>query len=44
MPENAIYYQMAYAAIIALFAGYGLSLWLRRSRIARARAEHERNR
>jgi hypothetical protein len=42
MPDNAIYYHMAYAAIVVLFAGYGASIWIRRARIARARAERER--
>lgn len=42
MPDNAIYYQMAYGAIIALFVGYGLSIKLRRDAIARKRAESER--
>lgn len=44
MPDNAIYYQMAYGAIVALFAGYALSIRLRRSAIARKRAELERQR
>lgn len=37
MPENAIYYQLAYGAIIALLAGYALSLRWRRREIARRR-------
>ena len=44
MPDNAIYYQMAYGAIIALFAGYMLSIRLRRNAIARKRAAVERSR
>ncbi|HRN54029.1 MAG TPA: hypothetical protein PK788_11065 [Gemmatimonadaceae bacterium] len=44
MPDNAIYYQMAYGAIVALFAGYALSIQLRRKAIARKRAELERQR
>ena len=44
MPDNAIYYQMAYGAIVALFAGYALSIRLRRKSIARKRAELERQR
>lgn len=44
MPDNAIYYQMAYGAIVALFAGYALSIRLRRNAIARKRAELERQR
>ncbi len=38
MPDNAIYYQVAYAAICTLFLGYGLSIWVRRRAIARKRA------
>ena len=41
MPENAIYYQLAYGAIIALFAGYALSLRLRRRALDRRRARQE---
>jgi hypothetical protein len=33
MPDNAIYYQLAYAATAIVFAGYGLSLWLRARRL-----------
>lgn len=44
MPDNAIYYQMAYGAIVVLFAGYALSIRLRRNAIARKRAELERQR
>ncbi len=39
MPDNAIYYHLAYGAIVTLFSGYGLSIWLRRRAIARKRAE-----
>ncbi len=38
MPDNAIYYQVAYGAIVALFAGYALSLVLRHRALARRRA------
>lgn len=41
MPDNAIYYQIAYGAIIALFVGYGLSIRLRRNAVARKRAVAE---
>lgn len=44
MPDNAIYYQAAYAILIVLFAGYGLSIRLRRQSIARKRAESGRGR
>lgn len=44
MPDNAIYYQIAYGAIIALFVGYGLSIRLRRRAVAAKRAAHERPR
>ncbi len=44
MPDNAIYYQMAYGVIVALFGGYALSIRLRRNAIARKRAEAERQR
>ena len=33
MPDNAIYYQLAYAAAVLLYAGYGLSLWRRARRL-----------
>lgn len=41
MPDNAIYYQAAYAILIAMFVGYGLSIRLRRQAIARRRAERD---
>jgi hypothetical protein len=39
MPDNAIYYQIAYGALIALFAGYAFSIRLRRRAIARKREQ-----
>lgn len=33
MPDNAIYYQLAYAAAALLYLGYGLSLVQRRRRL-----------
>ena len=33
MPDNAIYYQLAYVATALLYAGYGLSLWRRSRRL-----------
>ena len=44
MPDNAIYYHVAYVAIAAMFIGYGLSIWWRRRAIARKRADAERAR
>ncbi len=38
MPDNAIYYQMAYGATVVLYAGYALTLVLRRRALARRRA------
>ena len=40
MPDNAIYYRLAYAATLLLYAGYALSLGWRRARLARRRAGH----
>ena len=42
MPDNAIYYQLAYAATIALYAAYALTLVLRRRALDRRRARTER--
>ena len=36
MPDNAIYYQLAYAATIVVYGAYGLSLWLRARRLDEA--------
>ena len=33
MPENSFYYHTAYAAAIVIYVLYGLSLYLRRSRL-----------
>ena len=33
MPDNAIYYQLAYAATALVYLGYGLSLWRRTRRL-----------
>ena len=39
MPDNAIYYEMAYAAAAAIYLGYALSLLVRSRRLrARERA------
>lgn len=35
MPDNAIYYQMAYAATIVLYAGYALTIRIRRRAMER---------
>jgi hypothetical protein len=37
MPDNAIYYQLAYTAAAVIYVGYAISLVLRRRRL-RARA------
>lgn len=37
MPDNAGYYHVAYAATLALYTGYALSLWWRRRGLARRR-------
>lgn len=42
MPDNAIYYQLAYGAIVALFAGYTLTLVIRRRALGRRRERQER--
>jgi hypothetical protein len=44
MPDNAIYYQLAYGALIVLFAAYALSIRLRRRALARRREAQERMR
>jgi hypothetical protein len=38
MPENAIYYYVAYVAITVLLGGYALSIGVRRRTVARQRA------
>ena len=35
MPDNAIYYRLAYAATLLLYGGYALSLAWRRARLMR---------
>ena len=40
MPDNAIYYRLAYAATLLLYGGYALSLAWRRARLARRRGGH----
>lgn len=42
MPDNAIYFQMAYGAIIGLFVAYGISIRVRRNAVARKREAAER--
>lgn len=37
MPDNVIYYQLAYGAVIALFVGYAVTLVVRRRGLARRR-------
>ncbi len=33
MPDNAFYYHAAYLAGIVIYLGYGMSLYIRRSRL-----------
>jgi len=42
MPDNAIFAQFAYGAIIALFVGYAISLRVRRVTLNRHPAPQER--
>lgn len=42
MPDNAIYYYVAYAAIAVLLGGYALSIGMRRRSVARQMAASER--
>ena len=44
MPDNAIYFKMAYGILVTMFVVYGLSIRLRRNAVARKRAEAERSR
>ena len=37
MPDNAIYYQVAYGVLIAMFVGYAISIGWRRRALARRR-------
>lgn len=37
MPDNAIYYQWAYGAVLALLVGYALTVVVRRRALARRR-------
>lgn len=37
MPDNALYFQLAYGATIALYVGYALSLVVRRRALERRR-------
>jgi hypothetical protein len=39
MPDNAIYFQAAYAATVVLYAGYALTVVLRWRALRRRRAE-----
>ena len=38
MPDNAIYYQLAYGAIAVLYVGYAITLILRRRALAARRS------
>jgi hypothetical protein len=37
MPDNAFYYHVAYVALTVLYTGYTLSIFVRRSALARRR-------
>lgn len=41
MPDNAIFYQLAYGAIITLFVGYAISLRVRRTSLERRRHQQQ---
>jgi heme exporter protein D len=41
MPDNAVYYQMAYAATIVLYVGYAATLVIRRRALAARRARQQ---
>jgi hypothetical protein len=43
MPDNAIFFQVAYGAISALIVGYTVSIFVRRSAVARKRAAAEKH-
>jgi len=42
MPDNAIYYHIAYGALIALFVGYAYSIRWRRRALGRRQRETAR--
>ena len=42
MPDNAIYFKLAYGATIVLYAGYALTLHWRRRPLARRRERQGR--
>jgi hypothetical protein len=42
MPDNALYYRLAYAATLLLYLGYALSLYLRGRALSR-REERQRD-
>jgi hypothetical protein len=44
MPDNAIFYYVAYSAIVVLFVGYALSIRVRRNAVARKLAAAEERR
>jgi hypothetical protein len=43
MPDNAIFYYVAYCAMSALIVGYTLSILIRRNTVARKRAAAEKH-
>ena len=44
MPDNARFFQAAYAVTVVLYAGYAVALVLRRRPLARRRARQEAGR
>jgi hypothetical protein len=44
MPDNAIFYYVAYSAIVALLVGYAVSIRVRRNAVARKLAAAQERR
>jgi hypothetical protein len=42
MPDNAIYFKLAYGILVTMFVAYGFSIHLRRNAVARKREAAER--
>ena len=41
MPDNAVYYHLAYGATLLLYCGYALSIMMRRRALDRRRVRQE---
>lgn len=41
MPDNAVFYRLAYGATLLLYCGYALSILMRRRALDRRRARQE---